>query len=78
MVFEINPGAIIRQNEYATALHTIIFHFNLILIWGQILLATITLHCYGRFMHLLMVLFISMLYTVEFQKHGLPHVHILV
>jgi hypothetical protein len=28
MVFEINHGAIIRQNEYATAMHAIIFHFN--------------------------------------------------
>jgi hypothetical protein len=29
-------------------------------------------------MHLLMVMFISVLYTVEFQKCGLPHVHILL
>jgi hypothetical protein len=29
-------------------------------------------------MHLLMVMFISVLYTMEFQKCGLPYVHILV
>jgi hypothetical protein len=28
MVFEINHGVIIRQNEYTIAMHAIIFHFN--------------------------------------------------